>query len=77
MLSKLWNSPRKSPTTDMKRAKTILLKLLHPPIPIAITVPAVSFIVLIIVCVNDCSKSMLSYIIYVMSAYSLVVVVAA
>lgn len=75
MLSKLWNSPRKSPTTDMKHAKTILLKLLHPPIPIAITVPAVSFIILIIVFVNNYSKSMLSYIIYVMSAYSLVVVI--
>lgn len=77
MPSKLWNSPRKSLTTEMKHAKTIRLKLLHPPIPIAITVPAVSFIVLIVVFVNNYSKSMLSYIIYVMSAYSLVVVVAA
>lgn len=75
MPSKLWNSPRKSLTTEMKHAKTIRLKLLHPPIPIAITVPAVSFIVLIVVFVNNYSKSMLSYIIYVMSAYSLVVVI--
>lgn len=61
----------------MERARSILRKLLHPPVWVEMIVPIVSFAALIAVFVSRCEKNALTYLIYGMSAYSLAIWLAA
>ena len=61
----------------MKRAKRILIGLLHPPIWALICVPVVSYSALAAIFACQSKENTLAYLIYGMSAYSLAVWVAA
>ena len=55
----------------MKKALTVIKKMLHPPKWVLISVPPVVFSVLIFIFVKGLSDSVLAYGIYVLSAYCL------
>lgn len=61
----------------MKRARRVLQKLLHPPTGVMVLVPLLSFTALIVVFAYGNTESLLTYLVYGMSAYSLAVWVAA
>lgn len=61
----------------MKRAKMIMKRILYPPKWVLLIVPLISFAALIFVFVSKKTESMLAYLIYCMSAYSLTVLCAA
>lgn len=61
----------------MERVKRVLQKLLHPPTGVTVIVPLLSFAALIAVFVYGNTESLLTYLVYGMSAYSLAVWVAA
>ena len=61
----------------MVRARNRLKKLLHPPVWVLVFVPVLSFAALIAFFVQHCKKNALTYLIYSMSAYSLVLLLAA
>lgn len=61
----------------MGRAKQLLQRLLHPPVWALVSIPLVSFAALIAVFVRQSTKNTLTYIVYGMSAYSLVLWTAA
>ena len=61
----------------MVRARNRLKKLLHPPVWVLVFVPMLSFAALIAVFVQHCKENALTYLIYSMSAYSLVLLLAA
>ena len=61
----------------MVRARNRLKKLLHPPVWVLVFVPVLSFAALIAVFVQHCKENALTYLIYSMSAYSLVLLLAA
>lgn len=61
----------------MVRARNRLKKLLHPPVWVLVFVPVLSFAALIAVFVQHCKENALTYLIYSMSAYSLVLLLSA
>ncbi len=61
----------------MERAKAILQKLLHPPKGVLLGATAISFTALGGVLATDLNHSVLAYLIYGMSAYSLIILLAA
>lgn len=61
----------------MKRAKIIITRILYPPKWVLLTVSLISFATLIFVFVYEKTESMLAYLMYFMSAYSLTVLCAA
>lgn len=61
----------------MKKAKKLLSVLLYPPAAVLAAVPAISFAALFFVFIADIGESAAAYAVYVMSAYSLAVVIAA
>lgn len=61
----------------MKRAKTILKKLLYPPKEVVCGVPPIVFAALIYIFVTGKQESLPAYFIYFMSAYSLVILICA
>ena len=61
----------------MKRARTILNRLLYPPKLLLIIVPPLSFAVLILIFASNNTESAPAYAVYLLSAYSLVILSAA
>lgn len=59
----------------MKKAKAILLKLLHPPKWVMISAPIIVFTALIFIFLYGLDKTAPAYAIYVMSAYCLAILV--
>lgn len=57
----------------MKRIKQILKRILFPSKTKLICIPVVSFIILIFILISQKSRTMPAYLIYCMSAYSLVI----
>lgn len=57
----------------MKRARRILEKLLHPQRWVLISVPLISFTALVVILTSQGTKNTLAYVIYSMSAYSLII----
>ena len=57
----------------MNKAKIILIKLIHPPRLVVYITSVVVFTMLIYIFVTEKTESMLAYIIYFMSAYSLII----
>ena len=57
----------------MKRIKQILKRILFPSKMKLICIPVVSFIILIFILTSQKSRTMPAYLIYCMSAYSLVI----
>lgn len=61
----------------MKKAKMILDRFLHPPKWVTCTIPAASFSALIFVFASHMEESALAYPIFLLSAYSLTILLAA
>lgn len=61
----------------MKRAKMILKKMIHPPKWVLFLIPVVSYAALIFIFATGETESALAYPVYCMSAYSLVILLAA
>ena len=57
----------------MKRIKQILKRILFPSKMKLICIPVISFTILIFILISQKSRTMLAYLIYCMSAYSLVI----
>ena len=60
----------------MKKAKIMLSWMLHPPVWVLCTIPTVVFAALIFVFATGKTESALAYPVYLMSAYSLVILLA-
>ncbi len=59
----------------MKKAKLILAKLLNPPKRVLFTLPITAFAALVFVFVGGQENNAAAYVIYVMSAYSLAIII--
>lgn len=76
MRMKSYSLRKKSARVKMKRTKMILNRILYPPEWILFLVSIVSFTALIFVFVSEKTESVPAYLIYGMSAYSLVAICA-
>lgn len=61
----------------MKKAKMIADRFLHPPKWLIYTVPAASFTALIFVFAANREESVVAYPVFLLSAYSLIILIAA